>query len=268
MGRLAVSSIRGWPGLPTVSRTWGLATAARRNCCAPYADDNSLILSRDALSHVLEQRMQGAAEKDRHYATRVRQAAQQLDEYVAALLAHARLSHTSLAPRSVDLSAMAQAVLDDLRVREPDRAVATAVEGGLSAVGDPTLLRMVLENLLGNAWKFTKERPDARIRFNADGHAEGFTTFCVTDNGAGFDMDYAHKLFGAFERLHTQAEFPGTGIGLANVKRIVLRHGGRVFATGAPGAGASFCFTLPRVRAEAGPHALEVADIGSTRNDH
>lgn len=200
-----------------------------------------------ALSRVLEQRMPGAAEKDREYATRIRQAAQQLDEYVAALLAHARLSHASITPRRVDLSAMAQVILEDLRVREPHRAVTTDVEQGLGAVGDPTLLRMVLENLLGNAWKFTREQPEARIRFAAEAGAKGFSTFCVSDNGAGFDMEYAHKLFGTFERLHTQAEFPGTGIGLANVKRIVLRHGGRVWAAGRPGAGACFCFALPHV---------------------
>lgn len=206
-----------------------------------------------ALSHVLEQRMPAAAEKDRQYATRIRQAAQQLDEYVGALLAHARLSHASMTPRRVDLSAMAECILEDLRVREPHRAVTTDVERGLSAVGDPTLLRMVLENLLGNAWKFTRERPDARIRINAEAGAEGFSTFCVSDNGDGFDMEYAHKLFGTFERLHTQAEFPGTGIGLANVKRIVLRHGGRVWAAGRPGAGACFCFALPHVPAPVTP---------------
>ena len=206
-----------------------------------------------ALAHVLEQRMQGAVEKDRQYAARIGQAAQQLDEYVEALLAHARLSQTSLAPTRVDLSAMAEAILDDLRVRDPDRPVTTSVQQGLAAVGDPTLLRMVLENLLGNAWKFTKQRQDAQIRFSGQGEADGSTTFCIADNGAGFDMDYAHKLFGAFQRLHTHAEFPGTGIGLANVKRILARHGGRVWATGTPGSGASFCFALPQVPSASGP---------------
>ncbi|MBC5785448.1 PAS domain S-box protein [Ramlibacter sp. USB13] len=203
-----------------------------------------------ALSHVLEQRMQGAAEKDRQYATRIRQAAQQLDEYVVALLEHARLSQASLTPRRVNLTAMAEAILEDLRMRDPHRAVATHVQPGLATVGDRTLLRMVLENLLGNAWKFTRERPDAQIRFGTTGDADGSSTFCVSDNGAGFDMEYGHKLFGAFERLHTQAEFPGTGIGLANVKRIVARHGGRVWATGTPGAGASFFFALPHGSSE------------------
>jgi light-regulated signal transduction histidine kinase (bacteriophytochrome) len=103
---------------------------------------------------------------------------------------------------------------------------------------------MALENLLGNAWKFSRNRALAEIRFSATRDAEGVTTFCVSDNGAGFDMEYAHKLFGTFQRLHTQAEFPGTGIGLANVHRIVSRHGGRIRAVGKEDAGASFYFTL------------------------
>jgi PAS domain S-box-containing protein len=209
-----------------------------------------------ALAHVLEQRMQAAAERDRQYASRIRQAAQQLDDYVEALLSHARLSQVSLRPAWVDLSAIAEAILDDLRVRDPDRAVAMEIQPGLSAVADPTLLRMVLQNLLENAWKFTINRGDAEIRFSGEGGADGSTTFCVADNGAGFDMEYADKLFGAFQRLHTQAEFPGTGIGLANVQRIVARHGGRVWATGQPGTGAAFCFTLPPWRnAPASPEA-------------
>ncbi|MBK6004807.1 PAS domain S-box protein [Ramlibacter ginsenosidimutans] len=198
-----------------------------------------------ALAHVLEQRMQAAAEKDRQYASRVRQAAQQLDDYVEALLSHARLSQVSLSPARVDLSATAEAILDDLRVRDPDRVVTVEVQPGLCALADPTLLRMALQNLLENAWKFTGNRGDAEIRFSGERQADGSTTFCVADNGAGFDMEYADKLFGAFQRLHTQAEFPGTGIGLANVQRIVARHGGRVWATGQPGRGAAFCFTLP-----------------------
>lgn len=198
-----------------------------------------------ALAHVLEQRMQAAAEKDRQYASRIQQAAQQLDDYVAALLSHARLSQVSLQPACVDLSATAEAILDDLRVRDPDRAVSVEVQPGLSAVADPTLVRMVLQNLLENAWKFTRDRSDAEILFSGEREADGSTTFRVADNGAGFDMEYADNLFGAFQRLHTQAEFPGTGIGLANVQRIVARHGGRVWATGQPGSGATFCFTLP-----------------------
>jgi light-regulated signal transduction histidine kinase (bacteriophytochrome) len=194
---------------------------------------------------VLEQRLQPAAEKERHCAARVRQAAEQLDEYVQALLSHARLSQVELSASRVDLSAMAERVLDDLRLREPARTVATHVQPGLATVGDATLLRMALENLLGNSWKFTKNRPDAEIRFTADGQVGDPTTYCIRDNGAGFEMDYAHKLFGTFQRLHTQAEFPGTGVGLANVHRIVLRHGGQIWAEGKSGSGAAFYFTLP-----------------------
>jgi PAS domain S-box-containing protein len=199
----------------------------------------------NTLAHVLEQRLQGT-EKDRHYAGRIQQAARQLDEYVEALLSHARLSQVPLRASRVDLSAMAERILDDLRLREPQRTVAAHVQPGLVAAGDATLLRMALENLLGNAWKFTGNRDDAQIRFTAQTQAGLPTTYCVSDNGAGFDMDYAHKLFGAFQRLHTQAEFPGTGVGLANVQRIVLRHGGQVWAEGSPGNGASFHFTLQR----------------------
>ena len=199
----------------------------------------------NALAHVLEQRLQPAADKERHYAARVRQAAQQLDEYVLALLSHARLSQVELSASRVDLSAMAERVLDDLRLRDPARRVATHVQPGLATIGDATLLRMALENLLGNCWKFTRNRRDAEIRFTADERAGEPVTYCISDNGAGFEMDYAHKLFGTFQRLHTQAEFPGTGVGLANVHRIVLRHGGQIWAQAKSGSGAAFYFTLP-----------------------
>lgn len=200
----------------------------------------------NTLAHVLEQRLQADAEKNRHYAARISQAAQQLDEYVEALLSHARISQAPLRASRVDLSGMVERVLDDLRLREPDRTVAAHVQPGLVAVGDPTLLQMALENLVGNAWKFTRNRPDAEIRFTAETPPGRPTTYRVSDNGAGFDMEHVHKLFGTFQRLHTQAEFPGTGVGLANVHRIVLRHGGQVWAEGRPGSGAAFYFTLQR----------------------
>lgn len=200
----------------------------------------------NALGHVLEQRLDTAAERERHYAARIRQAAQQLDEYVEALLSHARISQAPLRASRIDLSGMAERILGDLRMLDPLRAVATHVQPGLTAVGDPALLRMALENLFGNAWKFTKNRADAEIRFSAERQPDGGSTLCISDNGAGFDMEYAHKLFGTFQRLHTHAEFPGTGVGLANVQRIVARHGGRIWAVGKPGSGAAFYFTLPQ----------------------
>lgn len=199
----------------------------------------------DGFGLVLEERLAPAAERERQYVARIRQAAQQLDDYVEALLSQAWVAQATLRATHVDLSAMAQGILADFRERDPERNVMAHVQTGLHAFGDATLLRMALENLLGNAWKFTGNRPLAEIRFAATGQEQGFTTFCVSDNGAGFVMDYAHKLFGTFQRLHTQAEFPGTGVGLANVQRIVTRHGGRIWATGEEGVGASFHFTLP-----------------------
>jgi signal transduction histidine kinase len=123
--------------------------------------------------------------------------------------------------------------------------VSTRVEHGIAAFGDPRLLRIVLENLLGNAWKFTAGRRDTEIAFGALPGEDGATVYCVRDNGAGFDPAWADKLFGNFQRLHSEAEFPGTGLGLANVRRIVTRHGGRVWADSTPGQGARFMFTLP-----------------------
>jgi PAS domain S-box-containing protein len=198
----------------------------------------------DAFGRALEERLQTAGERERKYVARIREAAQQLDEYVEALLSQARISQATLRVSRMDLSATAESILADFSLREPDRKVVAHVQPGLSVVADRTLLRMAMENLLGNAWKFTSNRALAEIRFSATQDADGATTFCVRDNGAGFDMEYAHKLFGSFQRLHTQDEFPGTGIGLANVQRIVSRHGGRIWAVGEPGTGASFYFTL------------------------
>ena len=205
----------------------------------------------DAFGAALQERLETAGERERGYVDRIRRAAQQLDQYVEALLSQARIAHAEIQATRVDLSAMAENVLADLRLQAPARAVVTNVQPGLRATGDPTLLRMVLENLLGNAWKFTSGRAVAQIGFSAAEEEEGFTTFCVTDSGAGFAMEYAHKLFGVFQRLHTQAEFPGTGIGLANVHRIIARHGGRIWAVAVEGAGASFYFTLPHPPAAA-----------------
>ena len=183
-------------------------------------------------------------EQARHYARRIRAAGKQLDDYLEALLSLARISQATVRVCDVDLSATARSVLGDLQLREPGRKLAHEVEEGLRAQGDPRLLKMVLENLLGNAWKFTGRRGVSEIRFSACAAAGGELVYRVADNGAGFDMRYAGKLFGDFQRLHSQSEFPGTGIGLANVHRIVQRHGGRVWAESVEGEGATFYFTL------------------------
>jgi PAS domain S-box-containing protein len=184
------------------------------------------------------------SERSAHYLARIRAGVVQMGELIDALLTLARLSRTSLRWAPVDLSALAQKVLDGCREREPERQVALDIEPALLAQGDPQLLQQLLDNLLGNAWKFSGKQAQARISFRRESAADGEAVYAVQDNGAGFDMAYAEKLFGPFQRLHTAAEFAGTGIGLATVQRIVARHGGRVWAESAPERGATFYFTL------------------------
>jgi light-regulated signal transduction histidine kinase (bacteriophytochrome) len=143
----------------------------------------------------------------------------------------------------VDLSKMAHEVADELRATEPARDAEFVVADGLTAETDPRLLRIVLTNLFGNAWKFTTKRPHALIEFGSSGE-DGGTEYFIRDNGAGFDQAYSGMLFGAFQRLHAATDFPGTGIGLATVQRIIQRQGGRVWAEGKVEQGATFHFTL------------------------
>lgn len=178
------------------------------------------------------------------YLQRVRLAGDRMSGLIDDLLALSRLTRAEMRLQGVEMSTLAEEVLAELRERDPERQVETVVEPGLVAWGDPALLRILLENLLGNAWKFSARTASARIEFSAHEQADGGKAFCVRDNGVGFDMRYVHKLFGAFQRLHSQSEFPGTGIGLAIVQRIAVRHGGRVWCEAQPGQGAVFFFTL------------------------
>jgi PAS domain S-box-containing protein len=177
-----------------------------------------------------------------NYLERVRSAARRMGDLIDALLKLARVARQPITPVAVDLSAAAQSFVADLQSIEPARTVRFAIAPGLRATGEPLLLRAVLENLIGNAWKFTRRKPQALIEFGRNGEE-----FFIRDNGAGFDMAYANKLFGAFQRLHTADEYEGTGIGLATVARVVHRHGGKIRAEGTVGAGATFWFTLPPV---------------------
>ena len=174
---------------------------------------------------------------------RVLGAAARMNLMIDALLALARLSSQPLSRQPVNLSQLAHYVIDDLRRGAPERGVEVEIEPGLAARGDPTLLRMVLENLLGNAWKYTARVPRARIVLRR-AERDGRHAFEIADNGAGFDMRSADRLFGLFQRLHSQSDFPGHGVGLASVRRIVRRHGGEVWAQAEPGRGATFGFTL------------------------
>lgn len=199
----------------------------------------------DGFSRILAERY-GAAldEGGRDYLGRVRRAAARMGELIDAMLKMSRMTRGELRLGPVDLSRMAVEIGEELRVGDPGREVEFTVQPGLEAIGDAALLRNLLSNLLGNAWKFTRGREPARIEFGRD-EAAGSGGFFVRDNGAGFSQDYVDKLFRPFQRLHGQNEFSGHGIGLATVKRIVERHGGTIRAEGAEGQGAVFHFTLP-----------------------
>jgi signal transduction histidine kinase len=174
---------------------------------------------------------------------RIMGAASRMHGMIDALLSLSQLSVRPLARQAVDLSQMAGSILEDLCRGEPGRAVSLHVAPELIVEGDPALLRIALENLLGNAWKYSANCECAQIRFEMR-QEPGRRVFVVSDQGAGFDMRFADRLFGAFQRLHSASEFPGTGVGLASVRRIVRRHGGEVWAEGAVGLGARFYFTL------------------------
>jgi light-regulated signal transduction histidine kinase (bacteriophytochrome) len=159
------------------------------------------------------------------------------------LLKLSRVTRSEMNRETVDLSALAQSISEDLQETQPERQVAFVIAPDLTTLGDPQLIRLVMENLLSNAWKFTSYHPQARIEFGVT-QVNGKETFFVSDDGAGFDMTYANKLFGVFQRLHSSEEFPGTGVGLATVQRIVHRHNGQVWAEGKEEEGATFYFTL------------------------
>ncbi len=182
-------------------------------------------------------------EEGRDYLQRVRAGAQRMAELIDDLLDLSRVNRSEMKPKWVDLSEIAAEVIAELRQGEPDRSVEVVIEPGLRVWADARLMRVMLHNLLGNAWKFTGRTEKPRIMLRS---SEALAhSFCVEDNGVGFDMRHAGKLFGAFQRLHRVSEFPGTGIGLATVKRIINRHGGEIEAHAEPGQGARFCFTLP-----------------------
>jgi len=185
------------------------------------------------------------AEAQQHLA-RVRASAQRMGDLIDDLLKLARVTRQDLDRQAVSLSQLASEIVQELKGKEPDRSVDAQIAPDLIASGDERLLRIALANLLGNAWKYTGTTTHARIEFGTCSRDDQPTYF-VKDNGVGFDMKYAKKLFGTFERLHTAAEFPGTGIGLATVARIVHRHGGQIWAEAAVGSGATFFFTLSPV---------------------
>jgi signal transduction histidine kinase len=192
---------------------------------------------------LLEDHSSDLDEQGRKDLARVRANANRMGELIDGLLRLSRLSRKELHVADVDLSAIADDVAESMREIDPDRAVTFEIGSGVRGAGDPELLRIVLDNLIGNAWKFTSRHDTAHIEFGST-TLDGERAYFVRDDGAGFDMAYVHKLFGAFQRVHGESEFPGTGIGLATAARIVRRHGGRIWAEGEPDNGATFWFTL------------------------
>ena len=184
-------------------------------------------------------------EPGRHYLERIHAGVQQLAQLTDGMLALAHLSRTDLRCEQTDLSALAHAAVASCRDSEPGRDIGIAIADELQAYGDPRLLALAMTNLIANAWKFTAKTPGAKLEFARMEDAGAHRVYFVRDNGAGFDMTYADKLFEPFHRLHARTEYDGTGIGLAIARKVVTRHQGRIWAESAPGKGAAFFFTLP-----------------------
>lgn len=190
---------------------------------------------------------------------RVSAAGLRMAKQIDHILQLSRISRSEMRLSDVDLSQLAEEIIQELRDNDPQREVQVDIQPGLQVKGDAGLLRIVMENLLGNAWKYTRNKANPMIRLSG-GEEDGHSVFRVTDNGAGFDMCYAHKLFGVFERLHTAGEFEGTGIGLASVQRAIRRHGGWIRGKGEPDKGAEFAFTLDQESERPKPVSESVSD--------
>jgi len=200
----------------------------------------------DGFTHLLSEQLAGKLDAEtENYFERIRAAVKRMFWLIEDLLELGRASREELQKGEVDLSQCAREIMEDLAAQQPARDVAWVIEDGLRASGDRRLLRLLMQNLLENAWKYTARKATARIEFRAAPAGDGWLAFQVCDNGAGFDMALAEKLFQPFRRLHSAREFEGTGIGLATVARIVQRHGGDIRAEGEVGRGATFLFRLP-----------------------
>jgi light-regulated signal transduction histidine kinase (bacteriophytochrome) len=230
-----------------VDRTAQLQTANKELeafCYSVSHDLRTPLRSLDGFSQaLLEDYSDTLDAKGKNYLGRIRTGSQRMGQLIDDLLDLSRVSRREMTSELVDLSKMVHEVAEELRATAPERDAEFVVADGLIAQTDPHLLRIVLNNLLVNAWKFTAKKPHARIEFGSSGE-NGSKEYFMRDNGAGFDQAYSSKLFGAFQRLHSATDFPGTGIGLATVQRIIQRQGGRVWADGKVDQGATFHFTL------------------------
>jgi light-regulated signal transduction histidine kinase (bacteriophytochrome) len=230
-----------------LARTADLQAANQELEAFTYSASHDLrapLRSIDGFSRMLEEDYAERLDADGKDALhRVRAAAQRMAELIDSLLNLSRLARSDMRPEVVDLSALARAIVEALQAGEPARSVVFAIPAKLEVRGDRRLLTVLLENLLGNAWKFTSKRPGAHVELGAIDRG-GKPAYFVRDDGAGFDMANVANLFIPFQRLHSAGDFPGTGIGLATVRRIAQRHGGRTWAEGAVDRGATLYFTL------------------------
>ena len=233
------------------ARTAELAVANRHLQAFSYSVSHDLRAPLRAILGFGSELAERAAERhdpeDKKMLGRVLDAGHRMNELIDGMLMLGRVVEADLAKDTVNVSTLASEVVRELRASEPSRSanVDIVIEPELHAFADRVLLRSVFENLLGNAWKFSSQRPRARIEVGVSGESDGAPIFFVRDNGAGFDMRHAERLFGVFQRLHRQDQFAGTGVGLATVERIIARHGGRIWAESTPDQGATFFFTLP-----------------------
>ncbi len=234
--------------LRVIERTAELAAANKELEAFSYSVSHDLrapLRSIDGFSQaLLEDYAESIDAQGQNYLQRVRAASQRMAQLIDDMLNLARVSRGDMRREQIDLSRMVREVSEQLHREEPERAVEVIIADNINARGDARLLRIALENLLGNAWKFTSKQRSARIEFGVREGDAGEDVFFVRDDGAGFDMAYSDKLFGAFQRLHSASEFEGTGIGLATVQRIIHRHGGRIRAESEVDRGATFYFTL------------------------
>ncbi|WP_306533959.1 ATP-binding protein [Geobacter sp.] len=228
-------------------RTSQLASANQELESFSYSVSHDLrapLCTIEGFTRILREEHAGSLDENgRQVLMRICKAGDRMKELIDHLLELSRVSRGELVRQKVDLSAMAREVAAEFQGGDPGRSVTFRIADGIVVSGDAGLLRVALENLLGNAWKYTGGTEGALIEFGADGSG-GERVFFIRDNGAGFDMKYADRLFGVFQRLHSSAEFEGIGVGLATVQRIIVRHGGRIWAEGAVGSGATFFFTL------------------------
>ncbi len=228
-------------------RTAELATVNQELEAFSYSVSHDLrapLRAIDGFSKVLLDKYGGKLDEQAgHYLDRVRTGSQKMSRLIDDLLDLSRINRIALRKESISLAELGRGVVAELQDREPLRKVTIEIDDGLTACGDARLITIVLVNLLGNAWKYTAKRPEAQIAFGQE-NTGNETVFYIRDNGAGFDMAYAGKLFAPFQRLHQDSEFEGTGIGLATAQRIVSRHGGRIWVEAAVNEGATFFFTL------------------------